>query len=302
MVAVGGRGVDPVAGVGAGLGLRRTADRGPRERPRDRGDEQDEHGEATGFPHAGAASAAAAARRGPRRPRSAERPAATGRAAQPGRRSTVIASPKPSSAVAAVAEGPRRRARPRGRARARARRTARPSSARATRPARREPAVAPVGVVDRRDPAGAQHARDLGEVARLVAGRDVDEHVEGPDGVHARVGDARRAPSRRSGRTRRSPASRSRSATRSSGRWATSTSTRRSERGASRTLQRPPPGPISTTVPPGGMVGRRTSSTSACFQSSEAVHSSPIRDQSQRFQRCRFSSAELSRHARCAGP
>ena len=46
-------------------------------------------------------------------------------------------------------------------------------------------------MVDRRDPAGAQHARDLGEVSGLVAGRDVHEDVERPDGVHAPVGDAR---------------------------------------------------------------------------------------------------------------
>jgi hypothetical protein len=56
--------------------------------------------------------------------------------------------------------------------------------------ARRHAAVAPVGVKERRDAARAQDPRDLVEVARLVHRRDVDEDVERPHRVHARVGDA----------------------------------------------------------------------------------------------------------------
>ena len=138
---------------------------------------------------------------------------------------------------------------------------------------RRLPAVAAVRVMDRRHAAGSEHARDLPEIAHLVERSHVDEDVEGPDRVHAPVLDPRQIDPRRKDVA-------------DCVEWPEPLAGQvqhplghvhgdepvRPRRGTA--LQRPPPGPISSTVPPSGITRRSTSSINACFHSGEAVHSS----------------------------
>src|SRR4051812_21126458 len=191
-LGVGGGGAGPEGERGGGVGRRDRggARRARRRAPRagGRGERrgtcrEGEHGqeEASGVPHAVPSSAA----RRPRTSRLAERP---GRSARPAQHRDRVA--EGVERVRAVAEPPddalhHEPAPPRERGEQRRGHRRAPSAA-----AREEAAVAAVGVVDRGDPAWPQDALDLGEITGLVGRRDVDEHVERPDRVDARVGDA----------------------------------------------------------------------------------------------------------------
>ena len=226
----------------------------------------------------------------------------SGRSAQPGRRRTVIASPKPPSASGRRRTSARRarRRRPRSR-RQRGEQLGRHRRAPAAA-ARHQPAVAAVGVVDRRD-------------RRRGAGRARSRRGSRP-GRAARCGRRRRRtrPRRRSRRRRRRSSSRRSGRTRRSARLAQALGHEveralgdvdehealapRREQHAPAPAARPDldDGPARRDRGEQDLVDERL------LPALRSVHSSPICDQSQRFHRRRFSSEELSVHARWAGP